>query len=110
MIGRGALGRPWVASLIEEGLGGAAVREPDAGARLGIALDHLSESVSFHGDHHGLRTFRKHLSAYIDHAPWPAAAEARRSARSRLCRLESPGEVARALTSLWTNPMERLAA
>jgi tRNA-dihydrouridine synthase len=85
--------------------------EPDAPARLAIALDHFRDSLSFYGDRLGLRIFRKHLAAYVDNAPWPMQAEARRTARQALCRLEDPAEVERSLIALWSDPSpERMAA
>jgi nifR3 family TIM-barrel protein len=110
MIGRGVYGRPWIAVQIEAELEGRAFAEPDAAARLAIAIDHFRDALGFYGERLGLRVFRKHLAAYIEQAPWPADAEARRAARSRLCRLEDPREVERALTELWAQPERRLAA
>ncbi|HEX5378313.1 MAG TPA: tRNA-dihydrouridine synthase, partial [Phenylobacterium sp.] len=110
MVGRGVYGQPWVTARIEAGLAGLAFVEPDAEARLGIALDHFRDSLNFYGDRLGLRIFRKHLAAYVDNAPWPMQAEARRSARQTLCRLEDPLEVEKGLTALWRAPPERLAA
>ncbi len=110
MIGRGVYGRPWVAAQIEAGLKGASFEEPDAEARLSIAIDHFRDSLSFYGDRLGLRIFRKHLASYIENAPWPASAEARRSARSTLCRMDDPLEVEAGLIALWRDPETRLAA
>ncbi|HEX3364350.1 tRNA dihydrouridine synthase DusB [Phenylobacterium sp.] len=110
MVGRGVYGRPWIAAQIEAELDGRAFAEPGAEARLAIALDHFRDALSFYSERLGLRVFRKHLAAYVDQAPWPAAAEDRRVARSRLCRLEDAGEVERALTELWGQPERRLAA
>jgi nifR3 family TIM-barrel protein len=109
MIGRGAYGRPWIARDLDRALAGAATDEPGPDARLGIALDHFRESLQFYGDHLGLRMFRKHLGWYVERAPWPASAEARRAAKSQLCRLDQPSDVENALVSLWSHP-ERLAA
>ena len=110
MIGRGAMGRPWLAATIEAGLRGAASPEPGAAARLRIVREHLAGSVAFYGMHRGVRMFRKHLAAYIDHAPWPSDATVRRAARADLCRLESEGDIAAALTELWGQAGGRLAA
>jgi len=110
MIGRGVYGRPWIAAQIEAELEGRAFAEPDAEARLAIALEHFRDALGFYGERLGLRVFRKHLAAYIEQAPWPPAAEERRAARSRLCRLEDAGEVERELTELWAQPERRLAA
>ena len=110
MVGRGVYGRPWIAAQLEAELAGATFAEPDAETRLSIALDHFGDALSFYGDRLGLRVFRKHLASYIEQAPWPADAEDRRQARSRLCRLEDPADVEQGLTVLWTDPGRRLAA
>jgi nifR3 family TIM-barrel protein len=110
MVGRGVYGRPWIAAQLEAELAGRAFAAPDAETRLAIALDHFGDALRFYGDRLGLRTFRKHLASYVDQAPWPADAEARREARARLCRLETAAEVEAGLTALWTDPDRRLAA
>ena len=103
MIGRGAYGRPWIAASIEQALeSGAPMAEPSLVERLAIALDHFADSLRFYGDGLGLKVFRKHLGWYVETAPWPASAEARRAAKSRLCRLTSPAEVVSGLSALWT--------
>jgi tRNA-dihydrouridine synthase B len=110
MIGRGVYGRPWIAAEIEAGLDGDAFEAPDVEARLCIALEHFQASLRFYGDKLGLRVFRKHLAAYVEYAPWPTEVEARRSARSRLCRLEDPREVEHGLVALWRGRETRMAA
>ena len=110
MIGRGAYGRPWVASQVQASLDGAAYDTPDLAARLDIALTHLDETIAFYGDLHGLRIFRKHLGWYVQGAPVPADPVARRETKARLCRLERAGEVEGALTALWGPAPQRLAA
>ncbi|MEH6676475.1 tRNA dihydrouridine synthase DusB [Phenylobacterium sp.] len=110
MVGRGVYGRPWIAAEIEAALAGQAFEGPDASTRLGIVLAHFEDALDFYGGRLGLRIFRKHLAAYIDNAPWPMQAEARRAARSRLCRLEDPSEVKSELAALWRGPEARLAA
>jgi len=102
MIGRGVYGRPWVAAAIQAALQGrAAMEEPDPAERLVIVLEHFRDSLRFYGDALGLKIFRKHLGWYVENAPWPASAEARRAAKARLCRLERPAEVEAGLTDLW---------
>ena len=88
MLGRGATGRPWIAAAIEAALDGRSWTAPRPGELLDIALDHFRDSLRFYGDRLGLKIFRKHLAAYIEHAPWSGDAETRRAARARLCRLE----------------------
>lgn len=106
MIGRGVYGRPWVAARLQAALQGpgadmGAMEEPGPAERLVIVLEHFRDSLRFYGDALGLKVFRKHLGWYVETAPWPASAEARRAAKSRLCRLERPAEVEAALTCLW---------
>ena len=110
MVGRGVYGRPWVAAQIEAELAGRPFAEPDAEARLAIALEHFRDSLNFYGDRLGLRIFRKHLASYVENAPWPASTEARRTARSTLCRLDDPAQIEAGLASLWRDPDTRLAA
>jgi len=110
MVGRGVYGKPWVTAEIEAGLAGRAFVEPGVDDRLAIALDHFRETLKFYGDRLGLRIFRKHLAAYVDNAPWPMQAEARRSARQALCRLEEAAQVEQGLIALWRDPESRLAA
>ena len=110
MIGRGVYGRPWIARQIAADLDGETFSPPDAEARLAIALDHFNDSLRFYGDRLGLKIFRKHLAGYIEQAPWPDTAEARRSARADLCRLEDPASVEQGLTQLWSDPQRKLAA
>ncbi|HEY8617970.1 tRNA dihydrouridine synthase DusB [Phenylobacterium sp.] len=110
MVGRGVYGKPWIAAQIGAALDGREFAEPDAEARLAIALAHFRDSLAFYGERLGLRIFRKHLAAYIENAPWPATAQARREARAALCRLEDPGEVEDGLRALWRAPEQRQAA
>jgi nifR3 family TIM-barrel protein len=110
MLGRGATGRPWAAAAIEAALDGRAWRPPGPAQMLQIALEHLGRSVRFYGERLGTRMFRKHLAAYIEHAPWTGDAGGRRTARARLCQIESEAEIVAALTALWADDQRRLAA
>jgi nifR3 family TIM-barrel protein len=101
MIGRAALGQPWRAAAIEADMAGRPAAEPDVEARLEIVLDHLAATIDFHGARLGVRTFRKHLAAYIDTGPRPISADARREARRRLCRLDHEADIVSGLKTLW---------
>jgi nifR3 family TIM-barrel protein len=102
MIGRGAYGRPWIAARLQAALEGRdGMEEPGPAERLVIVLEHFRDSLRFYGDALGLKIFRKHLGWYVEMAPWPACAQARRTAKARLCRLDRPGDVEAGLMSLW---------
>jgi nifR3 family TIM-barrel protein len=111
MIGRGAYGRPWIAAAIDRALhDGSEIAEPALAERLEIVLDHFADSLRFYGDAMGLKVFRKHLGWYVEKAGAPDCAEARRAAKSRLCRLTHPREVEAALIALWFSDEARAAA
>ncbi len=110
MVGRGVVGKPWIARAIEAELDGRADGEPDLAERLEIAVGHFRDSIAFYGPKLGLRMFRKHLAAYIEAAPQPADAQMRREARARLCSLDDPAEVEAGLAALWAPATGRLAA
>ncbi|MEO6340824.1 MAG: tRNA dihydrouridine synthase DusB [Caulobacteraceae bacterium] len=112
MIGRGVYGRPWFAAALDAALAGdAPLAEPEAEARFALVIEHMRQSLAFYGEALGLRIFRKHLGWYIERAPWPVSAEARRAARGALCRLEHPTEVEAGLARLWLEqtPLRRAA-
>jgi nifR3 family TIM-barrel protein len=103
MIGRGSYGRPWVANAIDGALScNAAFEEPQGEGRLAIALDHLRDTLSFYGDKHGVRIFRKHLGWYVENSATLADATARRTLKSELCRLDDPRALEAALIALWS--------
>ena len=104
MIGRGAYGRPWIADAIGKALeSGDEMREPDLAHRLGIALQHFTDTLRFYGDALGLKIFRKHLGWYVEQALCPADATSRRAIRARLCQIDNARGVESALAALWSH-------
>jgi tRNA-dihydrouridine synthase B len=108
MIGRAAVGRPWIAAEIEAGLEGRTFAPPGGVALAEQVADHFERSLAFYGAALGLRMFRKHLAAYVEAGPPIEGGEPARAARARVCRLDSPAEVRAAICDLWTP--RRLAA
>jgi len=104
MIGRGAYGRPWVANALDNALKNIAdIAEPGPASRLGIALQHFTETLRFYGDVLGLKIFRKHLGWYVEQALCPADPALRRAAKARLCQIDNANGVESALAALWSN-------
>ena len=104
MIGRGAYGRPWIASALDNALEGHAdMTEPGLASRLGIALQHFTDTLRFYGDALGLKIFRKHLGWYVEQALCPADPALRRAAKARLCQIDNARGVESALAALWSN-------
>ena len=69
MIGRAALGRPWLAGAITRALaGGGKLQMPTVSEQRAAAQEHLESLLETLGNQAGLRHARKHLSAYAYHA------------------------------------------
>lgn len=67
MIGRGALGRPWLPGQIAAALAGSVV--PAAPAQLGLFVaKHVAAIHQFYGTDTGVRIARKHVGWYLEHA------------------------------------------
>jgi tRNA-dihydrouridine synthase B len=64
MIGRGALGNPWIFRQARNMLQGQPCQEPSLEEREDTILRHLGMMVERRGEVHGLREFRKHLIWY----------------------------------------------
>jgi nifR3 family TIM-barrel protein len=104
MIGRGAYGRPWIAAALDRILYTEGdLAEPNLACRLGIALEHFTETLRFYGDALGLKIFRKHLGWYVEQALCPADPILRRQARASLCQIDHAKGVESALAALWSN-------
>jgi nifR3 family TIM-barrel protein len=107
MVGRGAIGRPWLAAQIDAVFADRPFRPPEGDELADLVSRHFAASLAFYGERVGLRTFRKHLAGYVEAAP-PANGEPAKTVRGRLCRLETPAEVYSAVGALWGRP--RVAA
>lgn len=66
MVGRGALGRPWVFSQISAWLGQERiVTEPPVSQRMVIMMRHIKQIVEYKGEYGGIREARKHAVWYL---------------------------------------------
>jgi tRNA-dihydrouridine synthase B len=73
MIGRGAIGRPWLVGDIAHALATGRSRAlPSTMARRDCAIAQYHELLSLHGRERGIRHARKHLAGYATHAGFPA--------------------------------------
>ncbi|MBV8472725.1 MAG: tRNA-dihydrouridine synthase, partial [Hyphomicrobiales bacterium] len=102
MIGRAAVGAPWLVGAIAQSLAsGAELGAPPLAERREAALAHLESLLTAMGARTGLRHARKHLAAYAEKAGAPAAL------RAALVRTEDPDEAA-TLLGLVFQPCEGL--
>ncbi len=80
MIGRAAMGQPWIVGDIAHFLKTGKRRAPPTAAqRAEIAREHLEGLVRSMGASAGLRHARKHLAAYVDRLGRPTESNARRA-------------------------------
>jgi len=74
MIGRAAIGAPWLVGAVSQALAdGGPLRRPPVGERLAAAIAHLDWLLGKLGSRAGLRHARKHLAAYAEAAGAPAS-------------------------------------
>ncbi|MGD0627299.1 MAG: tRNA-dihydrouridine synthase, partial [Thermodesulfobacteriota bacterium] len=64
MVGRGALGNPWIFRQALKMLQGDSPQEPSLEEKKAIILRHMAMVVEMRGEVHGLKEFRKHLIWY----------------------------------------------
>jgi tRNA-dihydrouridine synthase B len=70
MIGRAALGRPWLFAQLRAALEGRPIpAEPDMDARRDLMLRHLDGLYELYGVHQGARVARKHIGWYCTDLP-----------------------------------------
>lgn len=100
MIGRAAVGRPWLVGQVAAELDGRRPVEPSPAAKADVAVEHYEGLLALYGRAVGLRHARKHLAAYAD--------DARRfgfalnpGERLRLVTSEDPDEVSALLRRLF---------
>lgn len=108
MVGRAALGRPWLVGQVAGALAGRTVPDPSPDAMAGAAIEHYEGLLALYGEEVGIRHARKHLAAYADVAAaagFAVDAEDRR----RLVTAEEPAPVVRLLRRIFARP-ERKAA
>jgi tRNA-dihydrouridine synthase len=96
MVGRAAVGAPWLPGRIASGLTGGSAEPPGWGEQGAIALEHFERTLDLYGRERGVKIFRKHLSAYLK-SDAPGRSEATRP--DLVCRLSDPAAVAASLAS-----------
>lgn len=104
MIGRAAIGAPWLVGAIARGLDGGALTRPPRAERREAALEHLDWLVGKLGPHVGLRHARKHLSAYAGQAG------ADETLRRELVTCDDAARAQRLLASAFDGDRAKLAA
>ena len=72
MVGRGALGNPWIFSQIKNLLSKTAAQPPSALLRIDAARDHLARYRHRYGERKAIADMKKHMSWYLKGLPGAA--------------------------------------
>jgi len=65
LIGRGAIGRPWIFEQTKALLAGETIVEPTVAERVKVCREHLLAAVDFKGERQAIFEMRKHYGAYF---------------------------------------------
>jgi tRNA-dihydrouridine synthase len=108
MVGRAAMGQPWLVGRIAAALAGRPFAEPSPEERTRAALEHYEGLLGLYGEAVGVRHARKHLAAYAEAARADGYGLAE-DERARLVTAERPAEAAALLARLYRRPLARAA-
>jgi tRNA-dihydrouridine synthase B len=94
MIGRGAMGNPWIFSRIKALLSHKPEQKPTVKERIETALEHIHRYKKLYGEKKAAAEMKKHASWYIRGLPGASGK------RARIFRAKTTGEIAAALEEL----------
>lgn len=110
MIGRAAMGQPWLIGEIAARLTGTRFETPDLEQQLDGLCEQIEDSLALYGAKLGIRMVRKHVAAHIDKVALPFAETERRALRAELCQIESGPALMSALQRVYSAQDYRVAA
>jgi tRNA-dihydrouridine synthase B len=108
MIGRSAVGRPWLVGQIGAALQGRIIPDPEPEVMAELAIEHYEGLLSLYGEQVGIRHARKHLAAYADAAA-ASGFQVPQAVRTALVTSEEPKTVATLLRTIYAD-RDRVAA
>ncbi len=110
MIGRAAIGRPWLPSQIAAELAGRAFKPPSAAVRFESLKEQILDAVDLYGERAGVRICRKHISASLADVPLNVSEHERRAHQRTICQIDHADDLIAALETLYLGALERQAA
>ncbi|MGB2073876.1 MAG: tRNA dihydrouridine synthase, partial [Henriciella sp.] len=87
MIGRAAMGQPWLIAEIAASLAGCDYNPPSLAEQYDSLCEQIEDSMALYGQSLGLKIVRKHISSAIERLSVDMAEAERRRARSELCQI-----------------------
>ncbi|WP_236841853.1 tRNA dihydrouridine synthase DusB [Bosea sp. PAMC 26642] len=109
MVGRSALGRPWIVGEIGAELAGRTPQRLGLAQKHDVAREHYEGLLSLLGQDHGVRHARKHLAAYADEAI-ASGCDGEPDVRRALLTTDDPRRALTALGDLFSTERSRKAA
>lgn len=101
MVGRAAMGRPWMLGEMAANLAGKSYSAPTLLHKLEALAQQLSDSVDLYGERLGVRVFRKHIAAFVDcPIEMSLSPTKRQEIRGRLCRITDKLELRKGILAL----------
>ena len=94
MIGRGAMGNPWLFAELSAAMEHRAYTPPTLAERLDVAQEHLTQMIGHKGERVGLAEAKKHMAWYLTGLRGAAAA------RSAIMTAQSPEEILAVFSNL----------
>lgn len=110
MIGRAAMGQPWLLGEISAHIAGEQFNIPSLQRQIDGLCEQIEDSLSLYGASLGIRMVRKHVSAHIDKVDLPLADTDRRALRADLCRMDDPRKLLSTLQAVYAGQTLRVAA
>ncbi|MCI1994807.1 tRNA dihydrouridine synthase DusB [Clostridium luticellarii] len=65
MIGRGAMGNPWIFSQIQQYINDIPVKYPTPVEKIDMCIRHYKKSICYNGENRAVKEMRKHVAWYI---------------------------------------------
>jgi len=110
MIGRAAMGQPWLLGEIDASITGKRFQRPSLAQQVDSLCEQIEDSLSLYGPRLGIRMVRKHVAAHIDKIDLPFSDTDRRALRADLCRLDDPKQLLTNLQAVYAGQNLRVAA
>ena len=110
MIGRAAMGQPWLLGEIAASFDEKAYQTPTLVEQVDGLCEQIQDSLSLYGARLGIRMVRKHVAAHIDKVDLPFSETDRRGLRADLCRMEDAAQLITNLQAVYAGRMLSVAA
>ncbi len=110
MIGRAAIGRPWLIAEIEAGLQNMGFVRPNLAERFESLRCQIEDSVEFYGERTGVRICRKHISVAVKDACAGMPAQNIREVQAEMCTISDAGTLIARLQNVFGEAKSPVAA